>query len=292
LDIWQLNCYVLGFLLLSTGAVGIISGVLIWKGKEGAQRFWLFLISWQFILSFVIGSPYFPSIIIVGCLCGWSWFVFCRPSPKILLVNSKRYLFECLLIITILSQIVFIAILNSQKDDISSDLTEENIELIFKSGIQKAIMADLFGKHYEKYSEFEEHYDKKDGKSLMQCGEFLLKHGCKKDRWILSALAAESYSRGQRTETVNFLKSAIDGDYAKGSKPSEEKYIYFNEAQLHYMLHLVYGELGENNKSETEYNLSLELFKRFYGDKFSVDLLKRKVKMSKKTLNYFRMDGT
>jgi hypothetical protein len=58
------------------------------------------------------------------------------------------------------------------------------------------------------------------------------------------------------------------------------------------MLHLVYGELGENNKSETEYNLSAELFKKFYGDKFSVDLLERRMEMSKKTLNYFRMDGT
>ncbi len=291
LDIWQLNCYVLGFLLLSAGAIGIISGVLIWKGKEGAQRFWLFLISWQFILSFVIGSPYLPSTIIVGCLCGWSWFVFCRPTFKVLLVNSKCYLLECLLIITILSQTLSIAILNKHKDDISSDLAEESVGPIIKRGMQKAVMVDFFGKHYEKYFEFEEHYDKKDGKSLRQCGEFLLKHGYEKDRWILSALAAESYSRGQLTETVNFLKSAIDGDYAKGSKPSEEKYIYFNQAQLHYMLHLVYGELGESNKSETEYNLSAELFKKFYGDKFSVDLLKRRMETSKRTLNHFKIEG-
>jgi len=49
--------------------------------------------------------------------------------------------------------------------------------------------------------------------------------------------------------------------------------------------------LEKNNKSENEYNLSLELFKRFYGGKFSMELLKRKMEMSKRTLNHFRIDG-
>jgi tetratricopeptide (TPR) repeat protein len=293
-NIWKLNCYLLGFISLSSGTLGIISGVAIWKEKSGAERLWLFFISWQLIISFMqigpygIGSPDLLSISIVGCLCGWSWFVFWPERFNALFANSKRYLYEVLFLVTIISQVVSIGILNSQKDHVSFNFSEENIETIINRGMGKALRADIYGKYYEKYFEFYERYEEKDSDGLRQCGEFLLENGYEDDRMILGALATESYSRGQSAEAVTYLESALNGDYASEAVKPSENLIIFEEAQLHYMLYLVHSEMGNAHDSRREHNLAIDFFKKFYDVKYSDELLEKGMDMSRRALNHFK----
>jgi tetratricopeptide (TPR) repeat protein len=293
-NIWKLNCYLLGFISLLSGTLGIISGVAIWKEKRGAERLWLIVISWQLIISFMqigpygIGSPDWLSISIVSCLCGWSWFVFWPPRFNDLFANSKRYLYEILLLFAIVSQVVSIGILNSQEDDVSINVSEGNIKAIINRGMGKALRADIYGKYYDKYFEFYERYEEKDSDGLRQSGKFLLKNGYEDDRMILGALAAESYSRGQSAETVTYLESALNGGYASEAVKPSENLINFEKAQLHYMLYLVHSEIGNTHDSQKEYNLSIDYFKKFYDVKYSDELLEKGMDMSKRALNHFR----
>lgn len=293
-NIWKLNCYLLGFILLSSGMLGIVSGTAILKEKKGAERLWLILISWQLIISLMqigpygIGSPDLFSITIVGFLCLWSWFVFWPQRFSVLFSNSKRYLYEILLLFTIISQVVSVVILNAQEDDVSINFSEKNIETIINRGMGKALKADIYGKYYDKYHEFYARYEEKDRDGLRECGEFLLNNGYENDRFILGALAAESYSRGQTAETVTYLESALNGGYVSEVVKPSEIFINFEKAQLHYMLHVVHSEIGNTHDSQKEYNLSIDFFKKFYDVKYSDEQLEKGMDISKRALNHFR----
>lgn len=81
---WQLNVYVISFLIVSTGLVGIVAGIAIWKRREWGRRLWLGLISWQMIQCFIpvgyydIGQPDWIWIVIVWSVGLFSWFVFLK----------------------------------------------------------------------------------------------------------------------------------------------------------------------------------------------------------------------
>ena len=294
INVWQLNWNVIGFLFFSIGIVGIIAGVAIWKNKEGGERFWLLLISWQFFRSLIqigpysIGSPDVISIIVVGCIAALSWITYCREGLKPIFINSKYYILEIVLLITITSQVMGIFVLNAKEDSFSVQNIEDKIE----NGMHNAILAEMYGERYDDFKKFfDDYFEAKNAAFILKSGEFLLENGYKNNRFILRSLAIANYFKGNKYKAAELLKSAIKGNYAsKLAKPSNEG-IYLEEAQLHYMLFLIYNELGIENNSKKEYKKAIELFKKVFGEKYDEEVLEINKKLSIDTLNHFVING-
>ena len=121
---------ILGFLISSNGIVGIIAGIAIWKKQEGGRRLWLGLISWQMIMFLILLGPchyyqigaYFVGetdsldietiveVIMVGSIGILSWFVFCKKRIRKLFIRSKSLVFEIILLLTVISNILCISL--------------------------------------------------------------------------------------------------------------------------------------------------------------------------------------
>lgn len=297
-NLWRINWFIFGYLYLSAGLVGTIIGGLLWKGFVGIERLWLLLISSQFALAFIqigpysLGSPDALEIIIIGFVCIWSWLIYFRKVNFANLFKDNRII-ELILIITLFSQTLSITYVSSKSDPTSLGLSEKEIERKLTQGMDNAfknkLQFDMYGEQHKKYMELYDFYEQKNYKKVKEIGNFLIENGYQDDRFVLSVLASEAYYRGNFSETVDLLESALNGDYlSELAKPSENS-IFFEEAQIHYALYLVHNDLNNTKIAEAEYSKSIKLFEKYFGKNYSEKSLKRAVKMSADALNHFKI---
>ena len=139
--------------------------------------------------------------------------------------------------------------------------------------------------------EFYDFYEQKNSEKLKKLGSFLVNNGCSKDKFILMALGTEKYSTNEVPNAIKYLKRAIEGGYcSEMARPSSESMIHFENAQIFYMLSVIYTEQGDTKKANENYTKSQELFKKIKQEPPSQDLIKKWEDMSKMTLNHFKKD--
>jgi tetratricopeptide (TPR) repeat protein len=105
------------------------------------------------------------------------------------------------------------------------------------------------------------------------------------------ALGTEQYSTGDLSSAINYLSSALEGEYcSEMAKPSSLAMTHFENAQIYSMLSVIYREQGLSERAKEEYAKSQALFKKVKQETPSQDLLKRWENMSQMALNHFKRD--
>lgn len=300
---WLNNWYFFGYLYISSGLVGLSLGREIWKNSTGADRLWLLFITWQVAISLLqigpyrVGEPDKFSIAIVGALFLCSWFTYRNRKIGSFSLISKKHILEFAVFFVVLTQLSGIIFLNTQEDDSKSihQLTEKELEdRVVDSlgkGMQEKMLFETYGKKYKKYMEFFKQYEQKNGQKLKELGEYLLQNGYANDKFILMALGTEQYSTGDLSGAIKYLSSALEGEYcSEMAKPSSLEMIHFENAQIYYMLSVIYREQGFSERAKEEHTKSQALFKKIKQETSSQDLLKRWENMSQMALNHFKSD--
>ncbi len=292
---WQLNWYIISFLIASSGIVGLVAGIAIWKGQEGGRRLWLGLISWQLIISSIqiglyrIGKPDVISTIIVGCVVVLSWVVLCKKNIRQLFTYNKRYVFEFVLLATIALHIFCMSYIDDEKsiNNILNTINEESFNSKIEKGMTKAVMNKMFG---ECYGDFIEYYDLYEAKNIdnviIKGNDLINEYG--RDRFILSTMSEAFYAKDNKQKAVELLESSIKGESVCELTNVNGKFLLHDKAQLHYKLHIIYSELGELRKAGHEYNIAVNLSKKAYGDNFNNIRLNQFKSMSISALNHFK----
>ena len=303
INIWQLNWLFFCCFFISSGALGLFLGWSIWKNNPGSNRLWLLFITWQAASSIIpigayrIGEPDKYTIAITSSILLISWFTYRKQSIGTFSLISKKYMSELAVCFVVVSQLAGGIYINSLKDShqFSHYLTENEMgKLVVDSlgkGVEEKMLSDTYGKHYKKYMEFYDQYEKKDSVLLKKTGAYLLKNGYEKDKFILTTLGTEQYSAGNLSGAISYLNRALEGGYCSElAKPSTEGMIHFENAQIYSMLSIIYTKQKDSGNSQKAYAKSKELFSKVKQEPPTQNLLDRWVNTSVMELNHFKND--
>ena len=148
----------------------------------------------------------------------------------------------------------------------------------------------MYGKHHKKYMEFYDFYEQKNREKTKELGSFLINNGYSNDKFILTVLGTEKYSTKEVPEAIKYLERALEGGYCSEMAKPHPKLVHFENAQIFYMLFVIYTEQGDTVKANENYTKFQELFKKFKQKPSNIDLIKKWENMSKVGLNHFKSD--
>ncbi len=296
IDTFLINFLFLDYLTLSSGAVGFFLGLSILKKNPESCRLWLLFITWQTALSIIqigpypLGSPTLYETAIVGGLLLCSWATYTDMTIGRFTLFGKNRLLEFCVLFVVVTQLSAIVYLNAREDShqYGPNLSEEELDKRIKSsvmrGMKEKMMQETLGKHHKEYVRL---FELSDPTEIKELGEYLLENGYAESRLVLMTLGIERFSAGKISEAVDYLQRALKGRYSEFERPAEE-FIDFEDAELHYMLFLLYTEQMDSVKAQEEYQKAEALFKKFQqktSHQFSMEKFKSLCEQTLNSLN-------
>ena len=166
------------------------------------------------------------------------------------LKNKKHIIIEILLILFVIIQSSVIYFLY----DMSKDAFQCNED-----------MDKLFS--YEENNNYD---------AIIELGNHLIKNGYENDKYVIRATALAYYKKDDKTKAIGLLNSYFEGNHScEITRLRDNRYIYLDDATVHYILGKIYHECGLYEKSISEKEMAFYLAKFFYeskGKKFDEDL--------------------
>jgi tetratricopeptide (TPR) repeat protein len=159
--------------------------------------------------------------------------------------------------------IVIIALIFSLKSIYG--VTEENIEQSMKEMFVEYTKNNLGGQCFEDLDYLIESEKRKDYEGIIEQGNALLINGYENDKYLLRTIALAYYKKSNKNKAIELYLQSFKGTIScEALRLNNDTYIYFDDAITHYVLSMIYREIGADEKSEDEKEKSIALSELFY----------------------------
>ena len=159
---------------------------------------------------------------------------------------------EICLLIVIIAQFLYMHRL--------STVTEERVQ----KGMSKmlSLMAPdiALGKCGKDLEGLHDNEEKKDYQAIIEQGNRLITKGYKNDKYVLRSTARAYYKKGNKAKAIELYTQSFKGTHTcEITRPSDEAYIYFDDAIAHCLLSMIHREIGNNEIAGKEEERSYHL---------------------------------
>jgi tetratricopeptide (TPR) repeat protein len=168
----------------------------------------------------------------------------------------------------IIIEICLIVVIIAQFFSIRSiyGVTEDKIENTLSEMLGEWAKNKSRGKCYDDLKKLNKNDERKDYDAIIDEGNALLKNGYENDKYVLRTTALAYYKKGNNTKAIDLYSLSLKGKIAcEIFRPNNDTLVYFDDAITHYILGIIYKEIGDKGKSIEEKEKALVLSELFYN---------------------------